>query len=76
METLNDAFRWYVVLLAVSWAIGPMVALLCCRLADRGAGMARPIGLLVLVLPTWWLASLGLIPFTTTGLWVTLGYHV
>ena len=73
METLNDALRWYLVLIAVSWAIGPLVGLLCRGLPDRGAGIARPIGLLTLILPTWWLSSLGLIPFTTTGLWVSLG---
>ncbi len=72
METLNDAARWYLVLIAVSWAIGPLVAILCRGLADRGAGIARPVGLLALILPTWWLSSLGLIPFTTAGLWVTV----
>ncbi|HEV2527858.1 MAG TPA: DUF2298 domain-containing protein [Thermomicrobiales bacterium] len=73
MDTLNDAIRWYLVLMAVSWAVGPLVALLCRGLADRGAGIARPIGLLMLILPTWWLSSIGLIPFTTIGLWMSLG---
>ncbi len=72
METLTDALTWYLVLMAVSWGVAPLVALLCRRLPDRGAGITRPIGLLALVLPTWWLASLDLIPYSTTGLWVTL----
>ena len=72
MDTLNDALRWYLVLMAVSWAVAPLVVLLCRALPDRGAGIARPIGLLTLILPTWWLSSLGLIPYTTVGLWVTL----
>ena len=73
MDTLTDALTWYLVLIAVSWGVAPLVALLCRRLPDRGAGITRPIGLLALVLPTWWLASLDLIPYSTAGLWVTLG---
>ncbi len=72
METLADALTWYLVLIAISWGVAPLVAILCRSLPDRGAGITRPIGLLVLVLPTWWLASLDLVPYTTTGLWATL----
>jgi len=72
LDTLTDALTWYLVLIAVSWGVAPLVALLCPRLPDRGAGITRPIGLLALVLPTWWLASLDLVPYSTTGLWVTL----
>ncbi len=73
MDSLTDALVWYLVLVAVSWGIAPLVAMLCRALPDRGAGITRPVGLLALVLPTWWLASLDLIPYTTAGLWVTLG---
>lgn len=72
MDTIGDAISWYLVLMAVTWAVAPAVALLCGELADRGAGIARPVGLLVTVLPMWWLASLGLTPYSTAGLWVTV----
>ncbi len=72
MDSLADALTWYLTLMAVSWAVAPLVAILCGSLPDRGTGITRPIGLLVLVLPTWWLASLDLVPYTTAGLWATL----
>ena len=72
MDTLNDALIWYLVLMAVSWTVAPLVAILCRALPDRGAGIARPVGLLALILPTWWLASIDLVPYTTVGLWATL----
>jgi YYY domain-containing protein len=72
VDTLTDALIWYLVLMAVSWGVAPLVALLCRALPDRGAGIARPIGLITLILPTWWLASIDVVPYTTVGLWVTL----
>ena len=72
MHSLTDAALWYLVLIAVSWAAAPWVALLCPRLGDRGAGIARPVGLLLTVFPTWWLSSVHAIPWSTVGLWVTV----
>ena len=72
MHSLTDAAIWYLVLIAASWAVAPWVALLCPLLGDRGAGITRPVGLLVAIFPTWWLSSVHAIPYTTVGLWVTV----
>ncbi|MDP9364116.1 MAG: DUF2298 domain-containing protein, partial [Chloroflexota bacterium] len=72
MSWLEASLRWYAVslLLTVGWA--PLVRMLCPRLADGGAFVTRPLALLGLVYPAWLLAALGLLPYATGGLWVTL----
>jgi len=69
---LEAAVRWYGLLLLLTWGWAPFVRLLCPRLADRGMMLARPLALLGIVYPSWLLASLGLLPYSTLGLWLTL----
>ena len=69
---VEASLRWYGVLFLLTWGMAPWIRLLCPRLADRGMLLARPIALLGMVYPSWLLASLGLLPYSTTGLWVTL----
>lgn len=64
--------RWYAVLVLLTWGWAPLVRALCPRLPDRGALLARPLALLGVVYPTWLLAGLDLLPYSTAGLWVTL----
>ncbi len=66
-----EAASWYAVLLALTWGIAPWVRLLARRLPDGGASIARPLALLATVYPLWLLASLDLLPYSTTGLWLT-----
>lgn len=72
MTWLDDSAKWYLVLLAATWGLAPLVRLLCPRLPDKGATIARPLALLAVVYPTWLLSSLKLLPYSTAGLWATL----
>ncbi|HEY8446899.1 MAG TPA: DUF2298 domain-containing protein [Thermomicrobiales bacterium] len=72
MTGLAEGVRWYATLLAIGWGLAPLSRWLCGRLPDRGATLAKPLALLAVVWPTWFLASLTPVPFTTAGLWVTL----
>ena len=71
-DWLGPAARWYAILLLLTWGWAPLVRLLCARLADRGALVARPLALLGLIYPSWLLAALGLLPYSTSALWITL----
>jgi YYY domain-containing protein len=71
MSWLPDSVRWYATLLVVAWAFAPLTRWLCGRLPDRGATVARPLGLIAVVWPTWFLASVTPLPFSTVGLWLT-----
>ncbi len=72
MNWLEATARWYGVLAVLTWGLAPLVRLLCPRLSDRGATIVRPLALLAVVYPTWFLSSVGLIPYSTAGLWLTL----
>lgn len=71
MSWLPDTVRWYATLMIVTWAIAPLVRWLCGRLPDKGATIGRPLALLVVIWPTWFLASISPFPFSTIGLWIT-----
>jgi uncharacterized membrane protein len=64
--------RWYLVLAAMTWGLAPLARLLCANLADRGVTVARPLAMLAVVYPLWLVASLDILPYTTTGLWLIL----
>ncbi|MEA2514215.1 MAG: hypothetical protein QOJ59_3702 [Thermomicrobiales bacterium] len=72
MSFLPESVGWYLTLLIVTWAFAPLTRWLCGRLPDRGATVARPLGLLAVVWPTWILASVTPVPFSTVGLWTTV----
>lgn len=65
---LSESIRWYLVLAAVTWGCAPFARWLFGRLPDRGATVARPLALLVIVWPAWFLASVSPVPYTTTVL--------
>jgi YYY domain-containing protein len=71
MSWLPDTVRWYATLMIVTWAIAPLTRWLCGRLPDKGATVGRPFALLVVIWPTWFLASISPLPFSTSGLWIT-----
>lgn len=72
MSTFEATLRWYGVLVAASAAFAPWVWLLCARLPDRGAAITKPLALLGMIFPLWFLAGLDLLPYSTAGLWVTV----
>lgn len=72
MTWLEQATRWYGVLLALTVGWAPLVQLLCDGLPDRGASVVRPLALLGVVYPLWLLSSLDLLPYSSAGLWITL----
>lgn len=73
MTWIGLSLQWYVVLMAVSWSFAPWARLLAPAMSDRAVFIARPIGLLATVYPLWLLSSVVVVPFTTTGLWITVG---
>jgi YYY domain-containing protein len=72
MSAFEAVARWYVVLVACTWAFAPLVRWLCPALPDRGATIARPLALLGVVYPAWLVSSLGILPFGAAPLVVTL----
>lgn len=75
MDTLAPTALWYLATTAVALAFAPLVMLAFRHVADRGASLIRPLGLLALVWPVWFLASLGdgVVPFSPAALWIGLG---
>ena len=71
MSAFPDSVRWFSTVLMVTLACAPVARLVAARLPDRGAFIATPIGLLSVVWPIWFLASISPVPFTSTGLWIT-----
>lgn len=72
MTWWESSIRWYAVLLGLSVGFAPYVRILLFRYADRGASLVRPIALLAITYPTWYASNLGLVRFSTVGLWITL----
>lgn len=72
MSWLSESIRWYATLIVVTWALAPLARWLCGRLPDRGATVARPLALLAVVWPSWFVASVSPIPYATAGLWITV----
>jgi YYY domain-containing protein len=67
LDGVADRFAvplWVLSLVLVGLVGLPYVWLAARTLGDRGFGLARPIGLLLVTWAAWWLASLRLMPFT------------
>ena len=74
MDSIVPTVLWYLATTAVALAFAPLVMLAFRHVADRGASLVRPLGLLALVWPVWFLASLGdgVVPFDGWALWTVL----
>ncbi|HET7034959.1 MAG TPA: DUF2298 domain-containing protein [Thermomicrobiaceae bacterium] len=75
-QTILIAIRWYVVVSALAWLVFPLVFRLLRGLPNRGLGLTRPLGLWLAVLPAWWLAAWGIVPFrdgVVVGLALAIG---
>ena len=62
------ALWWYAFSLLLGLLAWPWLAALWPELPDRGFGVARVVGLVVLALPAWWLATAGIPAWTSAGL--------
>ena len=62
-QTIFAAIRWYVVVSALAWLVFPLVFRLLRGLPDRGLGLVRLLGIWLAILPAWWLAGWGFLPF-------------
>ena len=72
MTNAEAIVRWYGLLLIVSVAFAPWVRLLCAHLPDRGGAIVRPVALIGAIFPLWFLAGIGILPYSSAGLWVTV----
>lgn len=60
-------FLWYIAMQVIAFAAWPLAFAVCHRLPDRGYGLAKGLGLLLVTYITWALAHLG-------GRWPALGF--
>ncbi len=74
MDWFLPTLWWYLATTAASLAVIPLLALLFRHVSDRGATLAHPIGLLLVVWPVWFLAGIGdgIVPFGPVSLWIAL----
>ena len=64
---------WYFLLLIFGWFAFPITFLAFRGLSDRGYGISRVVGLLLVGWVTWFGSSYMLFPFTRLVLWLALG---
>lgn len=64
-----DAGRWYVVLLVLTWGVAPWVRWLCPAFPAASAYVARPVALLAVVWPVWFLSGTVGVPYGPVTLW-------
>lgn len=75
MDWFQPTLTWYLTTSLIALAVAPLLFLLFSHVTDRGASLVRPLGLLIVIWPVWFLASLGdgVVPFNHTALWITTG---
>jgi hypothetical protein len=69
---LLNILTWYGVLMGVTWALAPLVALLCRGLPTHGAFLVRPLALIAVVYPVWLFVSLKAVSVSTRMLSLAL----
>lgn len=74
MDWFGLSALWYVQTLIITIAFSPIAFWLFRSSNDRGASFVRPLSLLALVWPAWFLSGIGsgLVPFGPAALWVTI----
>ena len=68
-----SALYWLLVIELIGVIAFPLAFALLPRLTDRGYSVAKPLGLLLLSWPLWFLGSLRLVPTNSFTLWGALG---
>ncbi len=64
---------WFLLLAVIGWFVFPITFLAFRGLSDRGYGLSRLIGLLLVGWIAWFGSSFELFPFTRQALWLSLG---
>jgi YYY domain-containing protein len=74
VDWFNLSALWYLQTLVATLTLAPFALWLFRNSTDRGASVARPLSLLLLIWPAWYLAGIGsgLVPFGVAALWVTI----
>ena len=68
-DFVTDAGRWYLVLVVLTWGLAPWVRWLCPAFPAASAYVARPVALLAVVWPVWFLSSTVGLPYRSVTLW-------
>lgn len=74
MPSMNEIVLWYLMATLVSLAFAPAVLTMFNPVSDQGASLVRPLSVLALVWPAWFLSGIGarLIPFGPPTLCATI----
>lgn len=72
-EVVAEALPWYLAYSILGWLGFPFVCRACRSLPDRGLSLSRPVGLLLVVVPVWWLGEMFGLSFNTAVLAVASG---
>jgi len=74
MSDFEAVVRWYLVLAAAASVGLPIGMFVFGNAWCRAPWFARPIGMLAVLFPTWYLSSATSIPYSTTGLLITTAF--
>ena len=69
---IGEILRVLAVMAVIGLAAQPIAARLLAPLPGWGAGLARPLGLLLAAVPLWLLVSVGVVPYTDATAWLAL----
>lgn len=72
-EATVQVALWYVALSALGWISYPILHRACSVLPDGGLALVRPAGLLLTIVPIWWLADTFGLPYTASSIGLTAG---
>jgi YYY domain-containing protein len=70
---VSAVLRYWLVAEVAGLAAAPICAFLFARLPGRGLGFARPLGLLLMVYPSWLLAGVHLVPYGVVSMVLGVG---
>lgn len=65
VESVVYAIWWYAILTLGALLVFPIVFAACRGLCDRGLSLARPAGVVLAILPVWWIGNITPLPFNT-----------
>jgi YYY domain-containing protein len=69
---MADILIWYGLILLIGVVALPYSFWIFRRLPDKGYGLSKPLGLLLVGLLAWWIGSLKLLPFDGLTCWIAL----
>lgn len=74
MDWFEPTLKWYATTTLITIAFAPLVLLIFQHVFDRGASVMRTSGMLLLIWPIWFLASIGdgVVPYVGITLWIAV----